>query len=159
MDWISIALIGGLALMALIIAVGLAWKPLRVSFEHKEAERAKRDFRVQREVLEAKFFDLAAAKKKPRGLRWVECDWLDEVAFGRDRRTRMLTAFVAVNIRFEAIEGEDMEGVAAVGNIRDAAAVFHYQAGRWGTGGRALFNMNPQDALARLESQQLEPLA
>ena len=33
-----------------------------------------------------------------------------------------------------------MEDVAAVGNIRDAAAVFHYQNGNWGTGGRALFN-------------------
>lgn len=159
MDWISILLIAGLALMAVIVAVGLAWKPLQAAFEQKEAERAKRDFRLQREVLEAKFFDLAAAKKKPRGLRWVECEWLDDVSFGRDRRTRMLTAFAAVNIRFEAIEGGDMEDVAAVGNIRDAAAVFHYQGGRWGTGGRALFNMNPQDALARLESQQLEPLA
>jgi hypothetical protein len=158
MDWISYSLIVGLALTALVVAVGLAWKPLRVSFERTEAERAKREFRLQREVLEAKFFDLAAAQKKPRGLRWVECEWLDEVAFGRDRRTRMLTAFAAVNIRFEAIEGGDMEDVAAVGNIRDAAAVFHYQAGRWGTGGRALFNMNPHDALARLESQQLEPL-
>jgi hypothetical protein len=46
-----------------------------------------------------------------------------------------------------------MEDVAAVGNIRDAAAVFHYQNGNWGTGGRALFNMNPEDALDRLQAQ------
>src|SRR5260370_439165 len=87
------------------------------------------------------------------GVRWVDCDWLEAVPFARDRQTGLLAAFVAVNISFEAIEGGDMEDVAAVSNIRDAAAVFHYEHGRWGTGGRALFNMNPTDALERLQSQ------
>jgi hypothetical protein len=50
-----------------------------------------------------------------------------------------------------------MEDVAAVSNIRDAAAVFHYQNGIWGTGGRALFNMNPADAVVRLQGQ-FEPV-
>jgi hypothetical protein len=109
-------------------------------------------------MLEAKFFDVAAATGKPRGLRWVDCDWLDEVTYARDRQTGLLTAFVAVNIRFEAIEGGDMEDVAAVGNIRDAAAVFHYERGNWGTGGRALFNMSPIDAIKRLQGQ-FEPVA
>ena len=109
-------------------------------------------------MLEAKFFDVAAATGKPRGLRWVDCDWLEEVTYARDRQTGLLTAFVAVNIRFEAIEGGDMEDVAAVGNIRDAAAVFHYERGNWGTGGRALFNMSPGDAIKRLEGQ-FEPVA
>ena len=95
---------------------------------------------------------------KPRDLRWVECDWQDSVTFARERRSGLLTAFVAVNIRFEAVEGGDMEGIEAVGNIRDAAAVFHYERGRWGTGGRALFNMNANDALIRLESQ-FEPVS
>jgi hypothetical protein len=145
------------AILASIALVSLR-KPLRVRRERREAERARRDFRRQREVLEARFFDLAAASGKPRGLRWVDCDWLDAVTFARDRKTGLLTAFVAVNISFEAIEGGDMEDVAAVGNIRDAAAVFHYQNGAWGTGGRALFNMNPADALERLQNQ-FEPVA
>jgi len=140
------------AILLLIAAVALR-KPLRARRERREVERARGDFRRQREVLEAKFFDLAAASGKPRGLRWIDCDWLEAVTFARDRQTGLLTAFVAVNIRFEAVEGGDMEDVAAVGNIRDAAAVFHYQHGHWGTGGRALFNMNPVDALDRLQSQ------
>jgi hypothetical protein len=144
------------ATLILIAAVALR-KPLRAWREQREAERARRDFRRQREVLEAKFFDLAAASGKPRGLRWVDCDWLEAVTFARDRNSGLLTAFVAVNIRFEAVEGGDMEDVAAVGNIRDAAAVFHYQHGQWGTGGRALFNMNPADALDRLQGQ-FEPV-
>ncbi len=66
-------------------------------------------FRMQREQLEAKFFDLARGRGIPRDLRWVECDWLDEVTFGRAIDDGMLTAFAGVNIRFEAIEGGDME--------------------------------------------------
>ena len=144
------------AILLAIVAV-LLRKPVRAWRERREADLGRREFRRQREVLEAKFFDLAAARGKPRGLRWVDCDWLEAVTFARDRQTGLLTAFVAVNISFEAIEGGDMEDVAAVSNIRDAAAVFHYQRGNWGTGGRALFNMNPNDALDRLQGQ-FEPL-
>jgi hypothetical protein len=50
-----------------------------------------------------------------------------------------------------------MEGVEAVGMVRDAAALFHYHRGRWGTGGRALFNMNPSDALVHFKGQ-IEPI-
>lgn len=138
-------------------AVWLFRKPLQGWRHQREARRAREKFRMQRERLEARFFDLARNTGKPRGLRWIECDWLESVTFARDRQSRLLTAFVAVNIRFEAIEGGDMEDVAAVSNIRDAAAVFHYQSGSWGTGGRALFNMNPADALVRLEGQ-FEPV-
>ena len=34
-----------------------------------------------------------------------------------------------------------------------AAAVFHFQHGRWGTGGRVLMNMNPSEAVTRLAGQ------
>lgn len=136
-----------------LIVVALAWKPLMRRLRARQAARAVQAFRMQREQLEARFFDVAAAAGKPRGLRWLECDWLDDVRFARDTESGLLTAFVAVNIRFEAIEGGDMEDVEAVGTIRDAAAVFHYNRGRWGTGGRALFNMNPADAVGRLEGQ------
>jgi hypothetical protein len=148
---------GIVAAILLVIAVVLLRKPVLAWRDQREADRGRRDFRRQREVLEAKFFDLAAASGKPRGLRWVDCDWLETVTFARDKQTGLLTAFVAVNISFEAIEGGDMEDVAAVSNLRDAAAVFHYQKGNWGTGGRALFNMNPNDALDRLQGQ-FEPL-
>jgi hypothetical protein len=145
---------------AFLVFVGLLLlvaRPLRDWMWRRELHVAQQSFRLQREVLEAKFFDLASASGKPRDLRWIECDWLDAVTYARDRQTGLLTAFVAVNIRFEAVEGGEMEGIDAVGNIRDAAAVFHYQAGQWGTGGRALFNMNPADALLRLQGQ-FEPV-
>jgi hypothetical protein len=145
-------------LVILAVAVALAWKPLRRAQRQREVERALRSFRTQREQLEARFFDLAASLGKPRDLRWLECDWQEAVTFARDTESGLLTAFVAVNIRFEAVEGGDMEDVEAVGTVRDAAAVFHYRQGRWGTGGRALFNMNPADAVQRL-SGQYEPVS
>ena len=136
----------------LLAAPGLARR-----FRRRQEVSAVDLFRMQREQLEAKFFDLARGRGIPRDLRWGECDWLPEVTWGRAIEDGMLTAFVGVNIRFEAIEGGDMEDVEAVGLVRDAAAIFHFQDGRWGTGGRAMFNMDPVDAIDRL-SGQYEPV-
>lgn len=140
----------GLATLLLVGAFApIVWR----RWQRWRMNHAVRQFRLERESLEAKFFDLAAASGKPRGLRWVHCDWQRDVMFGRDVRSGLLTAFVSVEIRFEAIEGGDMEDVEAVGTIRDASALFHFQNGHWGTGGKALFNMNPAEAIERLEGQ------
>lgn len=139
-----------IAAVALILLVG---PRVLKALQKREAEIAIRTFRIQREQLEAKFFDVASRLGKPRDLRWLDCDWLERVTFGREVESGLLTAFVAINIRFEAVEGGDMEDVEAVGMVRDAAAMFHYRNGSWGTGGRALFNMNPADALERLNDQ------
>ena len=149
----STALTFSIVVAALLIAMALAAKPLLGWLQRREEDTARERFRLQREQLEARFFDLASRIGKPRGLRWLDCDWLPDVCFARDTESGLLTAFVAVNISFEAIEGGDMEDVDAVDTVRDAAAVFHFSDGQWGTGGRALFNMNPQDAVARLAGQ------
>jgi len=141
-----------------LVAVASLAIPLAQAWRRREVKHALQLFRLRREMLEARFFDVARGLGKPRGLRWVECDWQNGVTFARDKQTGLLTAFVAVNIRFEAIEGGEMEDVAAVSTVRDAAAVFHYRDGVWGTGGRALFNMNPQDAVRQL-SAQFSPIA
>jgi hypothetical protein len=132
----------------------IAISPMLMRRQHgRELTRAIQQFKLRREVLEAKFVDLATSLGKPRGLRWTVCDWKPPVEFVRDRSTGLLTAFASVEIHFEAIEGGDMEDVAAVGDVRDASAVFHFQNGNWGTGGKALFNMNPETAVAKLGHQ------
>ena len=128
---------------AILIAWLIASARRQDWWRRRNPERAMEQFRHQREYLEARFFDLVASLGKPRDLIWLECDWQPEVTFAWNRGNGLLTAFAAVNIRFDAVEGGDMEDVEAVSTIRDAAAVFHYHRGRWGTGGRALFNMNP----------------
>lgn len=148
-----------LALSAVAVLIGIAWFARRffgawiAARRQAESERAMKQFRMQRELLEAKFYDLARVSGKPRGLKWLDGDWQSDVTFARACDTGLLTAFVGLHIRFEAIEGGDMEGVAAVDTVRDAAAVFHYQRGRWGTGGRVLMNMNPAEAVTRLAGQ------
>jgi hypothetical protein len=142
----------GIALTFLLL-VGLCAIPLAKSWRKREAQLALRQFRHQREQLEAKFMDLAQSLGKPRGLRWLDADWQKDVTFARERQTGLLTAFAGINIRFEAIEGGDMEEVEAVSTLRDAVAVFHYRQGRWGTGGKALFNMNAEEAISRLTAQ------
>ena len=146
--------INAAVLSAIYVAVLLAIKSFRgLNGPHREAERARQSFRLGREMLEAKFFTLASSLGKPRDVRWLDCQWHDDVVFARDRQTGMITAFVSVSLSFEAIEGGDMEEVEAVGKLRDACALFHYQQGQWGTGGRALFNMDPQSAAARFQDQ------
>lgn len=139
--WIAGAVLLGVA----------AWfvaQPIRRRRQLAQFERAQRDFHRVRERLEAKFFQLAGSGGKPRGLRWTNCDFDDEVAYARDRKTAVLCAFVGVTISFEAIAGGGMEDVEAVGNLRAATATFRYANGRWDTDGRALFNLNPVEAIA-----------
>lgn len=147
---VLIAIVVGAAVAAATVVVV---RPLIRRSRRARLQRAVRRFRFDREHLEAKFFELAAQSGKPRGLRWLACDWQNSVRFARDVRSGLLTAFVSVEVRFEAEEGGDMEDVAAVGTVRDACALFHWDGQHWGTGGRALFNMDADSAVTRLEGQ------
>ena len=151
--WWIVAGVGIVALVALVVASPLLVRRAR----QREAEQALIKFRHQREMLEAKFFTMAGSLGKPRGLHWLDCQWQDQVTFVRDKQSGLITAFASVNISFEAIAGGDMEDVAAVGTVREACALFHYQTGSWGTGGRALFNLDPQMAVERFKDQY-EPI-
>jgi hypothetical protein len=111
-----------------------------------------------REQLEAKFLQRAGLTGKPRGLRWADCEFENDVSYARDRQSGRLSAFVAVSIKFEAIEGGGMEEVEAVGNAKYATAVFHFDPKHhWTTEGRAIFNLNPSEAVRRFQDT-LEPL-
>ena len=110
-------------------------------------------FTGQRSRLQEEFFAAASASGKPRGLRWKALEWEPAVEFARERTTGELAALAGVVIQFEAIEGGDMEGVAAVGNLRNASAVFFFHGGRWRTTGKTVFNLNPDEALARFAGQ------
>jgi len=139
------------------VASGLAavafWKPLRRIGHEIHFERARESFLLERERLEAKFLEAAAVSGKPRGLRWKDCAFERSLELARNKKTRELLALVPATISFEAIEGGPMEGVEAVGNLRNATAVFTFHRGRWTTAGRALFNMNPDEALTHLAGQ------
>ena len=63
--------------------------------------QAKRRFHAQRERLEAKFLQLAAARAAPDAPRWGDCSFADDVAYVRSRTTGELSAFVAVTLAAE----------------------------------------------------------
>jgi hypothetical protein len=138
----------GAAIVALLVLLVLVLQRGGVSLLE-----ARRVFQAQRAELEAAFFAAASASGKPRGLRWKACEWEPGVEFAREIATGRLAALVGVTIQFEAIEGGDMEGLPAVGNLRNASAVFFFHDGRWQTTGKAVFNLNPDEALAHFKNQ------
>jgi hypothetical protein len=144
--WIY-GLVGAGLLALLVLLVFAMWRGGVALLE------ARQRFHAQRAELEAAFFAAAAASGKPRGLRWKACDWEPGVEFAREIATGRLAALVGVTIQFEAIEGGDMEGLPAVGNLRNASAVFFFHDGRWQTTGKAVFNLNPDEALAHFQNQ------
>jgi hypothetical protein len=141
------------AAVFLVLSIAIGWRPVSAVLREIRTERARELFRMQRERLEARFFDLAAKSGKPRGLRWVDADWQDAVSFVRDRRSGQIAALVGITVSFEAIPGGGMEENPNVSNLRDATALFNYVRGRWITEGRALFNMSPDGAIDRYHDQ------
>jgi hypothetical protein len=135
---------------AFAIAAVLIWLRLHKNPAQYLAE-AQAKFQAQRSHLHALFFQAAASSGKPRGLRWKECQWSEQIEWVRDKQTRQLLALVGVTISFEAIEGGDMEGVEAVGNLRDASAVFVFD-GEWQTAGRVIFNLGPAEAVEHFKA-------
>ena len=109
--------------------------------------------------MQATFFAAASASGKPRGLRWKDCQWSDQIEWIREKATGQLLALVGVTISFEAIEGGDMEGIEAVGNLRDATAVFFFDGAAWRTVGRVVFNLGPKEALLHFQTgyERVEP--
>ena len=143
--------VAGVAIVA-ILAVILAVRPIRAARPAERLARAQRDFHRQREPLEAKFIERAAATGKPRGLRWHDVDFDDDVVYARDRRSGRLKALVAIEVSFEAIPGGGMEEVEAVGNVRAATAEFVHDGSRWQTDGRVFFNLAPTATVKYLAS-------
>jgi hypothetical protein len=138
---------------AAVAATAAGWQALRGMGREARLEHARELFRLQRERMEAKFLDAAAATGKPRGLKWIDCEFESKLDLVRDMASGQLLGLVPVTIKFEAVEGGPMEGVEAVGNLRYATAVFVYERGHWVTHGRALFNMHPDEAIRHFGAQ------
>jgi hypothetical protein len=141
-------IVASLGVAGALVAIALAWHPVHRRLQAQALGRARRDFHRQRERLEAQFVRLASNSGKPRGLEWVRCDFDDDVVYARHRRSGEISAYVAVTVGFEAIDGGGMEEVEAVSNLRAATAVFRVERGAWRTDGRTLFNLNPSEAVA-----------
>jgi hypothetical protein len=132
--------------------MALAWL-WRLFQRSASASRAREQFASGRADLERRFFAAAAASGKPRGLRWKSCEFTPDMELARETQTGRLAALVGVTIAFEAVEGSDMEDLPAVGNLRNASAAFFYHKGAWHTTGKTIFNLNPDEVIARFSGQ------
>lgn len=149
----AIAVVGGV--LAWRFGVRVLWKARRAPQPPVNLEQARKQFHLRREWLEAAFLTLAAQSGKPRGLQWVDCEFEDAVSFARDRNTGRLRALVGVTISFEAVVGGGMEDNPNVGNLRAATAIFYLDGEAWSTTGKAIFNLNPEQAIEHF-GQELE---
>jgi hypothetical protein len=148
MPWPSLlAALGVIFIFGLLLGLWL-WRRRPVG----QAQALAR-FPMERPALERAFFAVAAGSGKPRGLTWVDLEWETSVLYARERSTGSLSALVGVTVRFKAVPGSDMEGLPAVGNLRNASAVFFFQGSHWHTTGKILFNLNPDEVVERFGTQ------
>lgn len=115
-------------------------------------EQARASLTSERKAAEGEFFEKASTSGKPRGLKWVACDFHDEPLLACDRTSGEIYALRGVTVRFEAVAGGGMEDVEAVGNLRFATAVFLYRDKRWTTDGRVVFNLGPRETLEKFKA-------
>ena len=148
--WWILAAVAGLSGVILLV-----WRPMSNAAREAQFAVMRKDFHAQRERLEAKFVHLASVHAKPHGPHWADCDFDDDVAYVRDRRTGQLQAFVGVTVAVENFDDVPTGGVGAIGNLRAGTAVFRFDGDHWETDGRAILNLSPTEAI-RLYRRDLE---
>jgi hypothetical protein len=135
----------GVAVLVLLAAY--FWQPRWKASRVARLSQAKRRFHAQRERLEAKFIQLAAAQGKPEAHRWLDCTFADDVAYVRNRSTGELSAFVAMTIAAEEFDSSSRGSADVVGNLQAGTAVFRFDRDHWETDGRAILNLSPGEAI------------
>ncbi len=134
--------IWGVLLPACMVASWVAVrKPLRRVAEEAEADRARPQFRRDREWLEARFLTALGRLDSPGRADWDSATWRDEVFWARDRRTRRFLALVEVRFPDEPSDG------APRLHPRHATALFEYRKRTWFADGKRIDATRPGEAL------------
>lgn len=139
-------ILAGLVALGILMLLWLKWRQRRNQIRFQEAVASF----SQQHGLDQVFLAAANRTGKPRGLRWKNCELVGEPLFATDHVTGEIYGLTGATIGFEAILGGDMEDVEAVGDIRYVTAVFVYRDNQWQSDGRAIFNLEPAQALKRL---------
>jgi hypothetical protein len=129
----------------------LAHRLARYLREEFRVDRARDQFRLQREWLEARFLGALSRIDPVERLRWEDARWRDEIVWARDRQTRRLLALVGVEIDSEPFADE------VDSPPRQATAMFEFRKGRWHAEGKRLDEIRPDEAFLR--HGRFEPLA
>jgi len=143
--------------LVMVVAFVLAacWRPARAHWRRRAFSRARHDFHLQRERLEAKFVQLASMDDQRGDDAWEHCFFADDVAYVRSRVSGDLAAFVAVTVGIDAYDPATTGAGNLPMNRRAGTAVFRWGGARWETDGRLMFNLSPFEAI-RLHHDDLE---
>jgi hypothetical protein len=141
-----LTVVSALAAVGILAFLWITWRRRQYQLRFQKAVES---FPRQTGLCEL-FLSAANTTGKPRGLRWKSCELQGEPIFATDHVTGEIYGLSGATIGFEAIPGGDMEDVEAVGDIRYVTVVFVYRDGEWRTDGRAIFNLEPAQALTRL---------
>jgi hypothetical protein len=135
----------------LIVASFILRRPVRRFAEELHFDKARVQFRGDREWLEARFLSALARLDAVERERWEDAHWHDEVVWCRDRQTRTLLALIGVHF--------DDPGLDTCGTLRPrhATAIFEFRKGRWQTEGNSLDEIRPDEVTLR--SPRFEPVA
>jgi len=138
----------GILPVCLLIVWLILRRPVRLFVEELHVDTAREQFRLHRELLEARFVTALARLDAAEGLRWEEANWHDEVYWARDRQTRRLLALVGVHF--------DLDPFDEIPTRRLATAVFEFRKGTWRAEGRSLDEVRPDEAVGI--NQRFEPV-
>ena len=105
-------------------------------------------FESVRTELQDSFFQICSESGRPRGLRWNNCDFEEDVTLVIEKHSLNLHGFIPVVISFEAIPGGPMEDMEAVSNLRVGSALFVHTGENWATRGDVIYNLTPAEAIA-----------
>lgn len=106
-------------------------------------------FRSQSAAMIAAFIRRGSDSGLPRGLSWLGAEVTGAAVFVQDRDTGFVVALLPTVVRFEPVPGSDMVDVPHARDPRPVVALFTYQRGAWTTTGRAVFNLTPDEIIAR----------
>jgi len=134
------------------------WPQVRTAMRHYRLAEIRRQFHQQRERLEMKFLCLASQGTLPLG-PGMDCEFEDEVAYVRNRKTGQLCALVGILL----IKRNPFDFSPAPPRCRLGTAIFRFTRRRWDTDGRAILNLSPsetirfyQDALEVLDQEPVQ---
>ncbi|MCZ2343001.1 MAG: DUF2029 domain-containing protein [Bacteroidales bacterium] len=142
------------------LVVGLLFDEYRErSLRHPATALAR--FHAEREQRLAAFLQLARTRGLPRGLHWTNLTSLGEPLLVHDREERCLALLVPLEATFTPEPGSAMEEVPQAREPRPITVIFRYQRlrgphcwrRRWQTDGRAIFNLRPEQVIARSEGR------
>ncbi len=114
--------------------------PVRHLIEAIRFDRARVEFRQQREWLEARFLGALSRIDPPEAARWDDAHWQDDIRWARDRRSRRLLALLGVEFDRNPFDESAP---------RHATALFEYRKGRWLADGQRVDSLRPDEALLR----------